>query len=185
MMKRLSSRFTAMLTALMLISSFVFWSAVAEGEPSLQPMLDEWLEKAESGEAADITLSATLYDLEPYGEETVAAMNRLISECRVQLGYQQNGQEETTRAQLIIGETPAVDFAARSGEQKLAQTSLLPGTILKSGSGSPLDILLGKGMQIPFWAADILDPNELADKIPDALNGLSAFAKEKTVSYRL
>jgi hypothetical protein len=67
----------------------------------------------------------------------------------------------------------------------LAQTSLLPGTTLKSGSSSPLDLLLGEGSEIPFWAADILDPNELADKIPDALNNLSAFAQEKTGSYRL
>ncbi len=185
MMKRLSVRFIVTFIALILIGCFVFSTALAEGEPSLSPMLDEWLEKIEGGDAADITLSATLHDLKPYGEETVTAMNRLLSECKVQLGYQQSGQEETTQTQIIIGEMPAVDFTTRSGEQMLAQTSLLPGTTLKSGLGSPLDFLLGEGTDIPFWAVDILNPNELADKIPDALNGLAAFAQEKTGSYRL
>lgn len=185
MMKRLTARFAATFIALILIGCFVLSTAMSEGEPSLYPMLDEWIEKIEGGEAADITLTATLHDLTPYGEETVAAMNRLLYECKVRLGYQQSGQEEITKAQLIIGETPAVDFTTRSGVQMLAQTSLLPGTTLKSGSGSPLDLLLGKGTEIPFWAADILDLSELAERVPDALNGLSAFAQEKTGSYRL
>lgn len=185
MMKRLSGCFAVKLFALLLIGCFLFSTAMAEGEPALYPMLDEWIARIKSGEAADITLSATLHDLAPYGEETAAAMNRLLSECKLRLGYQQSGQEETTRTQLIIGQTPAVDFTSQSGEQMLAQTSLLPGTTIKSKSGSPLELLLGEESVIPFWAADILDPNKLAGKITDALNGLSAFAQEKKGSYRL
>jgi hypothetical protein len=112
-------------------------------------------------------------------------MNRLLSECKVQLCYQQNGQGETTQTQLFIGKAPAAGFTTRSGDKMLAQTSFLPGITLLSGSCSPLDLLLGEDTEIPFWAADVLDPNELADKIPDALNGLSAFAREKTGSYHL
>jgi hypothetical protein len=186
MMKRLSGCFYAKLFALLLIGCLLFFTAIAEGEPSLYPMLDEWIARIKSGEAAVITLSATLHDLVPYGEETTAAMNRLLSECKVRLGYQQSSEQgETTRTQFIIGQTPAVDFTMRSGEQMLAQTSLLPGTTLQSGSGSPLELLLGEETEIPFWAADILDPNELAGKIPDALNELSAFAQVKTGSYHL
>ncbi len=185
MMKRLPGSYFVKLIALMLIGCFLFSSAMAEGEPSLHPMLEEWLDRIEGGQAADITISATLHDLVPYGEETVAAMNRLLSECRLQIGYQQGEQGETARTQLIIGEIPAIDYVTRSGSEMLAQTSLLPGLTLKSESGPPLEILLGEGMEIPFWAADILDPNDLADRIPDALSGLAAFGQEKPGSYRL
>jgi hypothetical protein len=60
MIKRLLCSYALKFIALLLIGCVVFTGALAEGGPSLNPMLDEWLEKIKGGEASDITLSATL-----------------------------------------------------------------------------------------------------------------------------
>ncbi len=170
---------------LMIALCFLMSTALAEGAPSLSPMLDEWLESIGNGEAADIALSASLHALSPYGEQTVQAMNRLLSALSVQIGYRQSEQVETAKTQLAIGNSIAVDFAERTGTPLLAQTSLLPGMTLASSSGPPLNLLLGQEMEIPFWAADILDPNGLAGSIQQALGGLAVFMQEKAGSYRI
>jgi len=185
MMRRLMGSYLGKLIILLLVFFLFISSAMAEANPALAPMFEDWIAGIRSGEAADITMSATLHAILPFGEKTVAAMNRLLSECSIQVGYQQSEQGETTKTQIFIGDALAVDFVEQDGNDMLAQTSLLPGMTIKSASGSPLDFLLGKGTEIPFWAADILDPNALADKIPDALAGLSDFAKEKAGSYHL
>ncbi len=185
MMKRLLGSYAARFIVFLWIGCILAASAAAEGGPSLNPMLDKWLQRVENGEATDITLSAAIHALSPYGDDTVAAINCLLAECSVHVGYQQTANGETTAARIIIGQMPAVDFVTRSDGQMQAQTSLLPGVTLESGTGSPMDILLGQSEDIPFWASDILDPNGLADMIPDVLSGLSSFKEEKTGSYHL
>ncbi len=185
-MKRLLGSCAGRVIALLLIGCLFVSAAVAEGAKTFTPMLDDWLRRIEGGEAVDVSMSASLHALLPYDEQTVAAMNRLLAECRVQIGYRRNGQEETTQTRLIIGRLPVIDFMEQSGmHQILAQTSLLPGITFTSASRSPLDILLGSGVEIPDWVGDIPDPNMLAEKIPEALAGLDAFGKEKVSSYRL
>ena len=185
MMKRPLGGYVVKAFALLLACCFCLTTALAEERVSLAPMLGGWLTRIRDGEAADITLSAAIHALSPYGVETLAAMNRLLSECRVQVGYQQSGQGEFTQTRLIIGDIHAMDFLERSGPPELAQTSLLPGVTLASASVSPVQLLLGSEAEIPFWTEDIPDPSALIEIIPNALAGLSALSQEKKVSYKI
>ncbi len=185
MIKRRPGVCALVIAVLFLLCCLMYSAALAEEAPALSPMLAQWLEKAESGNPQNITLSASLHALVPFGEETLSMMNRILNECRLNVGWQMLSQVETSRTQLLIGQETAVDILEQSGEQTLAQTSLLPGVTLSGEEGSPLSQLLGEETEIPFWAAGVPDPMALAQKIPEALSALSAYAVEKEGSFGL
>ena len=185
MMKRRLGVCILVITVLFSLCCLTYAAALAEEAPTLSPMLGEWLQKVENGETANISLSASLHELVPFGEETLSMMNRLLSQCKLNVGWQKAEQVETTRTQLLIGNETAVDILEQSGDLALAQTSLLPGITLSSEDGSPIPSLLGEETDIPFWASDIPDPNAFAKKIPDTLSALSAYMIEREGSFGL
>jgi len=185
MIKRRKGVWALLISALFLLSCMMIGSALAEEASVLSPMMAAWLEKIESGEPANVTLSASLHALVPFGDETLSMMNRLLSECKINVDWQKTGEAETIRTQLLIGNESAVDIVEQGGEQMLAQTSLLPGLTLSSKDGSPVSQLLGEETEIPFWAVEIPDIHGIAQKLPDVLSSLNEYKAEKEGSFKL
>jgi hypothetical protein len=119
-------------------------SAAAQGSEGLCPMLSGWLDRINNGEAVNINLTAGINTLVPYGNDTVTALNKILSEFGLFVAYQQNGQEETTNTQLLAGGDPVLSFTEKTGDQCLAVTSLLPDMTLADKNASPLDLLLSE-----------------------------------------
>ena len=185
MIKRRKGVYALFIPAFFLIYCMICGTAFAQQAPALSPMMADWIDEVEGGQPANVTLSASLHSLVPFGDETLSMMNRLLSQCKLNIGWQKTGGAEITRTQLMIGDENAIDILEQSGNQALAQTSLLPGMTLSSYDGSPLSQLLGSESEIPFWAAEAPDINALSQKLPDAMSGLSSFAAEKEGSFKL
>lgn len=172
--------------SMMLAILMVCTPALAQGQPSLIPMLTQWIKNVQGGEPANIILSATLHELSPYGEQTVVNMNRLLENTKANILYQHDPQGETTQTQLLVGETSALSFAERTeSSRSLAQASFLPGVTLTAAGGSPLSILLKEEDAVPSWVTDIPDLGAVSEGIAQALSGLAPFLEEKKVSFAI
>ncbi len=186
LMTRFLLRFFQKAAGTLLALCMLFSTASAGGLDGLAPMLSDFLQSAEQGRPLDITLSATLHQLVPYGEDTLKALNSLLAGVKLQIAYQNAGGAETVKAQLVMGDTAALDFTQRNtGDQTLLQTSLLPGTTYASAAETPMETLFNEQAEAPSWITDVPDLDALFHKVTAGLDSLQDFAKEKKVSYKL
>lgn len=186
LMTRFPLRFFQKAAGVLLALCMLFSAASAGGLDSLAPMLSDFIQSAEQGQPLDITLSATLHQLVPYGEDTLKALNSLLAGVKLKITCQNAGGTETVKAQLVMGDTAALDFTQRgTGDQTLLQTSLLPGTIYASASATPMETLFDEQAEAPTWITDVPDLNTLFLQVTAGLGSLKDFVQEKKVSYKL
>ncbi len=185
MRKPLLGKISGVISIVLLLVCIASSTALSEMAPKLSPMLSKWYEGTAQGEPVNMVLSASFHALVPFGEETLSAINRLMSEIRLQVGFKAGDDEETTRTQLVIGDVKAYDVTEKNGEAYLVQASLLPEITLSSSAGSPVEAFTGNETNIPFWAVNIPDPNLLIENISEILSDLSGYGVEKKGNYGL
>lgn len=159
-MKGIRTCFTLLLTLMLLFGS----AAQAQGVDSA---LSGWLE-GETGArfSAKVELSACL----PYGEETIALLNGVLSHALVEADVRGTGTDSSLALKLSLGENELMTLGEREQEGRYETSlSLLEGQLLTSEKASPMLLLTGESEEENTPPFSLLTALETADAALTAL----------------
>lgn len=160
----------------------------ALGETALVPQWDAW-GMAESVSPVRVTASAELSAWMPFDEDTLAALNRLISHMAVQAESMNLSGETWGKTALLLGDAEVAALISRdTDEGTLLNASFVPGQTLTAAGSDPTTLLLGEGAAfgVPGFngteTALVQEAKRLIGELPTLL---ADYRTEKTVSKKI